>query len=139
MARSASLPPRPASASTVSPLVQRAAFTPYSLMIAAAAVLAVALALTFLVNRRESAREPAFHALKNYRDGGCVEPARPAPEDIIAAMNYITGTDMAPQEVPFLREELNLFGEDGRRVPIDTSAIAPGFRVLVPLNIMCSK
>ena len=43
-------------ASTVAPLVQRGGFTPYSLMIAAAAVLLVALALTVIVNRRESAR-----------------------------------------------------------------------------------
>jgi ATP:ADP antiporter, AAA family len=43
-------------ASTVAPLVQRAQFTPYSLMIAAAAVLLVALTLTVIVNRRESAR-----------------------------------------------------------------------------------
>lgn len=45
-------------ASLVSPLVQRAHFTPYSLMIAAAAVLLVALTLTVVVNRRESARAP---------------------------------------------------------------------------------
>lgn len=43
-------------ASTVAPLVQRAGFTPYSLMISAAAVLLVALGLTFLVNRREASR-----------------------------------------------------------------------------------
>ncbi len=80
---------------------------------------------------RNSARELAFHALKKYRDGGCVEPARPDAEDIVAAMNYITGTDMAPQELPFLREELNLFGEDGRRVHIDAAVITPGYRVLI--------
>jgi AAA family ATP:ADP antiporter len=43
-------------ASTVAPLVERAGFTPYSLMIAAAAVLLAALSLTVVVNRRESAR-----------------------------------------------------------------------------------
>ncbi len=43
-------------ASTVAPLVQRARFTPYSLMIAAAVLLLVALGLTVIVNRRESAR-----------------------------------------------------------------------------------
>jgi 4-hydroxyacetophenone monooxygenase len=80
---------------------------------------------------RDTARNLAFDALKNYRDGGCAEPARPAPDDIIAAMHYITGTDMTEQEVPFLQEELNLFGEDGRRVPIDTGAMSPGFRVLI--------
>jgi AAA family ATP:ADP antiporter len=43
-------------ASTVAPLVQGAGFTPYSLMIAAAGVLLVALLLTVVVNSRESAR-----------------------------------------------------------------------------------
>jgi ATP:ADP antiporter, AAA family len=46
-------------ASTVAPLVQRGGFTPYSLMIAAAAVLLLALVLTVIVNRRESARGDA--------------------------------------------------------------------------------
>ncbi len=80
---------------------------------------------------RNRARELAFDALKKYRDSGCMEPARPSAEDIIAAMNYITGTDITPEEVPFLREELNLFGEDGRRVQIETGTIAAGFRVLI--------
>ena len=43
-------------ASTVAPLVERAQFTPYSLMISAAVVLLVALMLTVIVNRRESRR-----------------------------------------------------------------------------------
>ena len=61
-------------ASTVAPLVERAGFTPYSLMIAAAAVLLVALTLTVIVNRRESARaEPDAAKLDQVtlgREGG---------------------------------------------------------------------
>jgi len=61
-------------ASTVAPLVERAGFTPYSLMIAAAAVLLVALTLTVIVNRRESARaEPEAAKLDQVtlgREGG---------------------------------------------------------------------
>jgi ATP:ADP antiporter, AAA family len=61
-------------ASTVAPLVQRARFTPYSLMIAAAGVLLVALTLTILANRRESARaEPEAAKLDQVplgREGG---------------------------------------------------------------------
>jgi AAA family ATP:ADP antiporter len=61
-------------ASTVAPLVQRARFTPYSLMIAAAVVLLVALTLTVIVNRRESARaEPDAAKLDEVplgREGG---------------------------------------------------------------------
>jgi len=43
-------------ASAVAPLVRRLAFTPYTLMLSAAGVLLVALALTVLVNRRETSR-----------------------------------------------------------------------------------
>jgi AAA family ATP:ADP antiporter len=43
-------------ASAVAPLVRRLAFTPYTLMLSAAGVLLVALVLTVLVNRRETAR-----------------------------------------------------------------------------------
>lgn len=43
-------------ATAVVPLVQRLRFTPYTLMIAAAGVLLVALVLTLIVNRREIAR-----------------------------------------------------------------------------------
>jgi ATP:ADP antiporter, AAA family len=61
-------------ASTVSPLVERARFTPYSLMIAAAVVLLVALALTVIANRRETARaEPEAAKLDHVplgREGG---------------------------------------------------------------------
>lgn len=61
-------------ASTVAPLVERARFTPYSLMIAAAGVLFVALILTVIVNRRESARaEPDAAKLDKVtlgREGG---------------------------------------------------------------------
>lgn len=49
-------------ASTVSPLVQRAGFTPYSLMMSAAGVLLIALVFTVLVNRREARRADAAAA-----------------------------------------------------------------------------
>ena len=80
---------------------------------------------------RRLARELAFNALGKYRDAGCPELALPPPEDVVAAMNYITGTDMAPEEVPFLREELNLYSEDGRRVQIDAAVVPDDFRVLI--------
>jgi ATP:ADP antiporter, AAA family len=61
-------------ASTVAPLVERARFTPYSLMIAAAVVLLVALTLTVIANRRETARaEPEAARLDHVplgREGG---------------------------------------------------------------------
>jgi AAA family ATP:ADP antiporter len=46
-------------ASAVAPLVRSAGFTPYTLMLTAAAVLLVALSITFIVNRREAARADA--------------------------------------------------------------------------------
>ena len=80
---------------------------------------------------RQLARELAFEALTRYRDGGCPELARPAEEDIIAAMNYVTGTAMADEEVPFLREELNLFAEDTRQVAVDATGLPKGFQVVI--------
>jgi AAA family ATP:ADP antiporter len=46
-------------ASSVTPLVRRLAFTPYTLMLLAAVVLLVALAVTWVVNARETARAEA--------------------------------------------------------------------------------
>ena len=43
---------------------------------------------------RELARELALPALLNYRDQGCGKLADPDPENITAAMNYITGEDI---------------------------------------------
>jgi len=80
---------------------------------------------------RKLARQLAFDALTRYRDGGCVEPARLTEGDVIATMNYITGEAMTDEEVPFLREELNLFGEDRRQVPIDKAALPEGFQVVI--------
>lgn len=61
-------------AATVSPLVRSAGFTPYTLMIVAAAVLIIALGITVTVNRRETARaEPEAAKLDKQplgREGG---------------------------------------------------------------------
>lgn len=82
-------------------------------------------------NDRKLARQLAFDALTRYRDDGCAELARPGEEDVVAAMNYITGTTMTDDEVPFLREELNLFAEDTRHVQIDRAALPEGFKVVI--------
>jgi 4-hydroxyacetophenone monooxygenase len=80
---------------------------------------------------RETARKLGFKALSAYRDAGC--PALPEPgEDAVSkAMDYVTGVPVPEAMHDFLREELNLFGEDGRKVDIDTSAMPPGYRVLI--------
>ena len=80
---------------------------------------------------RELARELALPALLNYRDQGCGKLADPGPENVTAAMNYITGEDIPNQELPFLREELNLFAEDGRQVAIENSSLNEDFQVII--------
>lgn len=80
---------------------------------------------------RQVARDLALPALLSYRDQGCGKLVDPGPDDITAAMNYITGMDIPSQELPFLREELNLFAEDGRQVAIDTSNLSEDFQVII--------
>ena len=46
-------------------------------------------------------------------------------------MHRITGEDIPADLMPMLREELNLFGEDARRVHIDTTSMATDFRVVI--------
>lgn len=79
--------------------------------------------------QRAAAREIAFAALKEYRAGA--EPAHPAEAEIEATMHRITGETFPEQLMPMLREELNLFGEDSRRVEIDTQSMDANFRVLI--------
>lgn len=82
-------------------------------------------------SERELARELAFSSLQQYRDGGCPALAELAAGDVTAAMNYITGEDIEPDEVQFHREELNLYGEDSRSVAIEPSAIPADYKVLI--------
>jgi 4-hydroxyacetophenone monooxygenase len=81
--------------------------------------------------QRSLARELAFAALTKYRDSGC--GALTAPDDAVVSrtMDYITGHPIAENLQPFLREELNLQGEDRRRVHIDTAGIDANFKVLI--------
>ncbi|MEH6634568.1 MAG: NAD(P)/FAD-dependent oxidoreductase [Halioglobus sp.] len=80
---------------------------------------------------RQLARKLAFAALTKYRDSGYPTLTEPSEEDVTAAMNYITGTAIMPEQVPFLREELNLYAQDTRQVAIDTSTMADDFKVLI--------
>jgi 4-hydroxyacetophenone monooxygenase len=81
--------------------------------------------------QREQIRELAFISLTEYRDAGCPEIRAPSEADVVATMHAITGEPMQDEHIPLLREELNLFGEDRRRVPIDTSQLDDDFRVLI--------
>ncbi|PLW70669.1 flavin-containing monooxygenase [Pseudohalioglobus lutimaris] len=79
--------------------------------------------------QRAIARELAFAALQRYRNGA--ELAQPTAADIETTMHRITGEDIPADLMPMLREELNLFGEDARRVHIDTTSMATDFRVVI--------
>jgi len=79
--------------------------------------------------QREEARELAIAAFAAFRNGG--ELPEPPEDAIVAAMHRITGADIPDFQMPMLREELNLFGEDARRVEIDTGDMPEDFRVLI--------
>ena len=79
--------------------------------------------------QRIRARDLAFTALSQYRRGSPLE--KPTEAGIEATIHRITGEDVPAQLLPMMREELNLFGEDSRRVEIDTSAMDPDFRVII--------
>lgn len=79
--------------------------------------------------QRAMARGLAFAALSAYRAGA--ELQRPVETLIEATMHRITGEDFPAHLLPMLREELNLFGEDSRRVNIDTQTMDPDFRVVI--------
>jgi 4-hydroxyacetophenone monooxygenase len=79
--------------------------------------------------QRATGRELAFAALTAYRAGAQLQ--RPSESLIEATMHRITGEDFPEQMLSMMREELNLFGEDSRRVDIDTGAMNPDFRVVI--------
>jgi 4-hydroxyacetophenone monooxygenase len=80
---------------------------------------------------RQQARDMALAALIAYRDAGC--PELPSPDDamITETMQYITGNPFPPEQHELMREELNLFGEDRRRVDLVPGEAPQDFRVLV--------
>ena len=81
--------------------------------------------------QRQEARRLALSALKRYRDAGCPPLQRPLESDIRATMDYTTGEPMEARHLELLREELNLFDEDRRRVPVDTARLPDSYRVLI--------
>jgi 4-hydroxyacetophenone monooxygenase len=80
---------------------------------------------------RVAARQLALSVLKQYRDSGCAALPELNPADVTATMKYIAGLGMEPEEVPFLREELNLYGEDSRRVEVESTAVPANYKVLI--------
>ena len=80
---------------------------------------------------RESARKLALAAIIAHRDAGC--PELPTPDDamVTETMQYITGVPFPEEQLELMREELNLLGEDRRRVNLDAVSVPAGYRVLV--------
>jgi 4-hydroxyacetophenone monooxygenase len=80
---------------------------------------------------REHARGMALAALLAYRDAGC--PQLPEPDDklVTETMHYVTGERIPDEQLGLMREELNLFGEDRRRVDIAGESIPANYQVLV--------
>jgi 4-hydroxyacetophenone monooxygenase len=81
--------------------------------------------------QRERARSMALAELIAYRDAGC--PELPRLDHALAdeAMHFVTGETVPAEQMAMMREELNLYGEDRRRVPIESAAVRDDFRVLV--------
>ena len=80
---------------------------------------------------REIARQLAFELLVRYRAAGCPTLPEPAEPLILEAMHYVTGEAFPQEQTELMREELNLFGEDRRRLEIPEGTVPEGYRVLV--------
>ena len=82
-------------------------------------------------DQRQAARDIAFQALSSYRDKGTPELPAPPEDAIIEAMHYLTGEAIPAEQMELMREELNLFGEDRRRVRIEKNSVPADYRVMV--------
>lgn len=80
---------------------------------------------------RQAARKMALAAIIAHRDAGCPELPPPDQAMITEAMRYITGVPFPEEQLELMHEELNLFGEDRRKVSIDEQTVPNGYRVLV--------
>ena len=80
---------------------------------------------------REAARAMAVIELLAYREAGCPKLAAPRESLIEETMHYVTGAEIPAAQMDLMREELNLFGEDRRRVDIATDSIPRDYRVLI--------
>lgn len=63
---------------------------------------------------KAAVRAKALEVLKSYRDGGCKLPPPPSVDTVREMMNFIAGTEVPPEFLPFVLEELALDGNDAR-------------------------
>jgi 4-hydroxyacetophenone monooxygenase len=80
---------------------------------------------------REQARELAYQVLAGMRGSAAASVSELDDSLVTQAMHYITGEPFDDGLESFLREELNLYGEDRRELPIDTSAMSEDYRVII--------
>ena len=66
--------------------------------------------------QQATGRELAFETLRRYRDAGSPPPAVPSEHDLVAMMEWVTGSELMREYVPLLEEELAVTGDD-RRAP----------------------
>jgi 4-hydroxyacetophenone monooxygenase len=66
--------------------------------------------------QQATGRELAFETLRRYRDARSPPPAVPSEQDLVAMMEWVTGSELMREYVPLLEEELAVTGDD-RRAP----------------------
>jgi 4-hydroxyacetophenone monooxygenase len=72
-----------------------------------------------------AARELALQELIRYRDAGCPEPPTATDDDLLAMMEFATGTEMPPGYLGLLEEELSVTGDDLRAPQWTKRELAP--------------
>ena len=75
--------------------------------------------------QQETARQLAFDVITRFRDAGCPEPPVPSEHDLVAMMEFCTGTPVMKEYVPLLEEELSITGEDLRAPRWRKADVAP--------------
>jgi 4-hydroxyacetophenone monooxygenase len=85
------------------------------------------------VAEKVAVRAMALRALRAYRDRGCTLPAPPSPATVREMMSFMVGTEVPPEYVPMMLEEMALDGRDARDVAWDDvpASARETFRVVV--------
>ena len=78
--------------------------------------------------QQTTARDLAFDVLRRYRDAGSPAVAPPSEHDLVAMMEFATGTEVMREYVPLLEEELGVTGEDRRAPGWTKEEVAPDVR-----------
>lgn len=87
----------------------------------------------FTPEQQSEIRSLAATSLKSFRDGGGVRTFQATADDLQTLMSFTVGTDVGPEYVPLMLEELSVTGDDLRQPTWTKSEVAPQrtFRVVV--------